>query len=72
MGARHKAAVGVRFLEVLRDTMAALGDHLLAQDGSVVAAPSSGAGPAGNPDAFALFVRKEKKGLPKDASVLVI
>ena len=71
MGARHKEKVGIRFVEVLRDTMAALGDHLLAQDGSIVA-PSSGLGPVGNPNAFAQFVRKAYKGLPRDASSLVI
>ena len=71
MGARHKEKVGIQFLEVLRDTMAALGDHLLAQDGCIVA-PSSGLGPVGNPNAFAQFVRKAYKGLPRDASSLVI
>ena len=71
MGSRHKAAVGVRFLEVLRDVMAALGDHLTAQDGSKVA-PSSGLGPVGNPNVFAQFVRKAYGELPRDASSLVI
>ena len=72
MGARHKAAVGLRFVEVLRDTMAALGDHLLAQDGSIVEPSSKGLGPVGNPNAFAKFVSKAYKGLPRDASTLVI
>ena len=71
MGERHKEKVGIQLLEVLRDTMAALGDHLLAQDGSAVA-PSSGLGPVGNPTAFTQFVRKAYKGLPRDASSLVI
>ena len=71
MGARHKAAVGVRFVEVLRDAMAALGGHLLAQDGSIVP-PSSMVGPVGNPKAFALFVGKAYTGLPRDVSTLVI
>ena len=70
-GARNKVQVGVRFVEVLRETTAALGDHLLAQDGSVVA-PSSGLGPVGNPRAFEQFVLKAYKGLPKDASSIVI
>ena len=48
-----------------------LGDHLLAQDGSVVA-PKSGLGPVGNPRAFEQFVVKAYKGLPKDASSIVI
>ena len=71
MGARYKEKVGLRFVEVLRDTMAALGDHLLAQDGSIVA-PSSKVGPVGNPKAFALFVGKAYRGLPRDVSTLVI
>ena len=71
MGARHKAKVGVLFIEVLRDVMTALGDHLSAQDGSIVP-PSSSLGPAGNPNAFAQFVRKAYKGLPRDASSLLI
>ena len=54
-----------------RDTRAALGDHLLAQDGSKVA-PSSKFRPVGNPKAFALVVSKAYKGLPRGASTLVI
>ena len=71
MGSRYKEKVGLRFVEVLRDAMEALGDHLLARDGSIVE-PSSGLGPVGNPNAFAQFVRKAYKGLPRDTSSLVI
>ena len=71
MGSRYKEKVGLRFVEVLRDAMEALGDHLLARDGSIVE-PSSGLGPVGNPNAFARFVSKAYRALPKDATTLVI
>ena len=48
----------------------ALGDHLLEQDGSPVA--PSGLGPVGNPNAFAKWVSKAYRALPKDATALVI
>ena len=63
--------MGVVFIEVLRDTMKALGDHLSEQDGSAVA-PGPGLGLVGNPNAFAQFVRGAYKKLPRDASSLVI
>ena len=78
MGVVHKEAVGIRMLEVVRDTMTALGDHLLPADGgeplssSGVALSSSGADLAGDPGAFEKFVKRARKRLPRPASSLVV
>ena len=84
MGRQHVGAVGIRFLEVVRDVMLKLGDHLLNEDGSK-AKPSPAAlepvGDAlapsmddvelvGNADAFAAFIRKARRNLPRIATSL--
>ena len=71
MGVKHKAAVGVRFLEVVRDTMAGLGNHLLDRDGSVVAFEPDVAA-VGDRDAFASFVKIARERLPRAATSLVV
>ena len=71
MGVMHKAAVGVRMLEVARDTMAALGDHLLPEGGSEEAAVSH-AELLGDPGAFSKFMKKARGRMPRPANSLVI
>ena len=67
----HKAAVGMRMLEVARDTMAALGDHLLPEGGSEESAVSH-TELLGDIDAFSNFIKKARKWMPRPANSLVI
>ena len=84
MGRQHGDAVGIRFLEVVRDVMKELGDHLLNEDGSKRESSPAALEPVedalapsvddvellGNADAFAAFIRKARKKLPRSATSL--
>ena len=71
LGAKYRAAVGVRLVEIVRNVMTDLGNHLLTEDG-FGPVHKEGDGLTGDPDAFAHFIQYENAALPKETTSLVV
>ena len=70
VGDVHKAAVGHALLERVKEVQDDLGHHLLDEKGG--SRLPSGKSPTGCEDAFAKFVRRKWKSLPKAANELIL
>ena len=71
MGDNWKAAVGIRFLEKIRDVLVALDEYALTEEG-LAQVPEDPANVRGDEKAFDKFVKSNLKKLPMPATSLVV
>ena len=71
MGDNYKAAVGIRFLEKIRDVLAELDEYSLTEEG-FARVPEDPDNVRGDKKAFDKFVKSGLKKLPMPATSLVV